>query len=292
MKILLTGGTGFIGNYLNNNFIKDGHDVTVVTRNKINTSHNCITWEELASSIEKFDVIINLAGENISSRRWSNKQKNKILQSRITTTEQIISYIKYAKTKPTLFINGSAIGIYGTSETEIFDEESYTQTNDFLAYTVSKWEDTAIKANDYGVRTAFARFGVVIDPSGGALKKMLLPYYFYVGGKIGSGNQILSWITLPDIYRLMLFIIENPSIKGAVNFTAPNPVTMNEMSKLLAKTLNKPNFFPVPTIIISSIFGEMSMVLLEGQNVIPKKALHSHFTFKYPTLEKALHDLL
>ncbi|ODG89918.1 MULTISPECIES: TIGR01777 family oxidoreductase [Bacillaceae] len=293
MKILLTGGTGFIGSQLINEFIRHEFQCYIVTRN-IRTSSNpfitYINWDQLTSNSfgESIDVVINLAGESINSGRWTKQLKDKILQSRIKSTNILITWFERQAHRPKLFINASAIGFYGTSGSITFNEDDKPISNDFLASTVREWETVARKAEELGIRTILARFGLVLGLNGGALPKMILPYKLFMGGPIGKGTQWISWIHEKDVVGLILHSIKNNEIRGPINLVSPNPVTMNEFSRSLSAALHRPNLLKVPNFALQLLLGEMSMLVLEGQKVIPSKAIQTNYNFQFPTLKEAL----
>ncbi|PGZ88172.1 TIGR01777 family oxidoreductase [Bacillus sp. AFS029533] len=293
MKILLTGGTGFIGSQLINEFIRHEFQCYIVTRN-IRTSSNpfitYINWDQLTSNSfgESIDVVINLAGESINSGRWTKQLKDKILQSRIKSTNILITWFERQAHRPNLFINASAIGFYGTSGSITFNEHDKPISNDFLASTVREWETVARKAEDLGIRTILARFGLVLGLNGGALPKMILPYKLFMGGPIGKGTQWISWIHEKDVVGLILHSIKNTEIRGPINLVSPNPVTMNEFSRALSAALHRPNKLKVPNFALQLLLGEMSMLVLEGQKVIPSKAIQTNYNFQFPSLKEAL----
>jgi len=293
MKILLTGGTGFIGSQLVNELTKNNFHCFIVTRTNMESAHplvSYIKWDSLVSNSfqQTIDVIINLAGESINSGRWTNKIKNKILQSRIESTNNLITWLERQAHRPNLFINASAIGFYGTSTSLTFNEHDKPMSKDFLATTVYDWEQAAQKAERLGIRTVLARFGLVLDLNGGALPKMILPYKYYIGGPIGSGTQWISWIHQQDVVGIILHIINDNEIKGPINVVSPNPVTMNEFSKLLSSSLGRPNYIKVPGFMLNILLGEMSMLILKGQKVLPTVALQTNYNFQFPSLEEAL----
>ena len=299
MRIAIAGGTGFVGKALTDELINNGHKVFILTRRKGTVSpkknlqfvhwleDDARPWEEL----EQIDVLINLAGESINSGRWSEERKRRILQSRLNATEELLRIIKNLHSKPRVFINASAIGFYGTSTQKTFTEEEKDPGNDFLAYTVKEWEHKANEAAGIGIRTAFCRFGIILDKSEGALPKIVFPYKFLAGGKIGSGKQWMSWIHIKDVIRGILFIINNEQISGPVNFTAPNPVTMNEFGKTVGNVLHRPHWLPAPSFALKVLLGEMSLLVLEGQRVLPEKLLDAGFHFEFTELSSALKNI-
>lgn len=241
--------------------------------------------------LSSIDVVINLAGESINSR-WTKKQKKIILNSRIQTTKGLIKQLQALPAKPHTFINASAIGYYGTSETESFTEQHVTPGNDFLANTVYSWEQEASKARSLGIRTIYARFGVILGPDGGALPKMLLPYQFYIGGTVGSGKQWLSWIHIDDVASMIDFIIHKKEIDGPLNITAPEPIRMKEFGETIATIMKKPHWLPVPSFMLHALLGEMSILVLEGQHVLPSKVIEHGYQYTFPTIDHALQNIL
>ncbi|MDV6039207.1 TIGR01777 family oxidoreductase [Bacillus sp. SM-B1] len=297
MKIAISGGTGFIGTYLSTFFIQKGHTVYILTRNKTTeTSDPNLQYVQWTPDLQTFplssiDVVINLAGESINSR-WTKKQKKAIVNSRIQTTKGLIKQLQTLNIKPHTFINASAIGYYGTSETESFTEQHETPGDDFLANTVCSWEQEASKARSLGIRTVYARFGVVLSADGGALPKMLLPYQFYIGGTVGSGKQWLSWIHIDDVASMIDFIIHKKEIDGPLNITAPEPIRMKEFGETIATIMKKPHWLPVPSFILHALLGEMSILVLEGQHVLPSKAIEHGYQYTFPTIDHALQNIL
>ncbi|MEK8128540.1 TIGR01777 family oxidoreductase [Paenibacillus filicis] len=294
MKVVITGGTGFVGKHLINYYLEQKVSLIVVTRKKPKSGHALIryvTWGELDSNaqlMDGVDAIINLAGETIN-QRWSADAKKRILQSRLDAVAHVRTWIERAENKPVL-INASAIAIYGMSETEAFIEESDWKKDDFLSGVVDEWEAAAEQIPD--ARVVLLRLGVVLGKDGGAFPKMIAPFKLGVGGRIGSGKQQLSWIHVEDLCRLIHFCIEQEELEGPVNATSPVAVSNDEFGKQVAKRMNKPYRFPVPAFVMKLLFGEMSQLLLTGQRVLPKVALEKEFQYKYPVLEFALVDLL
>lgn len=288
MNILIAGGTGFIGKNLTQRLVQEGHHVFILTRHTNSYQNNTnITYLDYSTThLSDIHVFINLAGDSLFGY-WTKKKKSRILSSRINTTRQLINYIKQFSQKPNLLINASAVGFYGTSEEKIFSEKTTTPGNDFLASVVKEWEKEAMNARLYGVRTVLLRLGIVLGPEG-ALPMMKLPAILGFGGKIGHGEQWMSWIHIEDVVSLILFCIENQAINGPVNATAPHPVRHQDFMKTLAKVLNRPYWLPVPASMIRLLMGDMSDLILKGQYVLPEKALQHGFEFSYPTIKKAL----
>ncbi|MCC3359579.1 TIGR01777 family oxidoreductase [Bacillus sp. REN16] len=299
MKIAIAGGTGFVGKKLTDYLLDQQHDVFILTRSGDKTSHHpnlqYVEWLTGNSTPEKqlydVDAVINLAGESLNSVRWTEARKKRILDSRLTATKEIHRILSSLPKKPKVLLNASAVGIYGTSESDTFTEESSHIGSDFLANTVSAWEKEANKAHDLGIRTCFLRLGVVLSDDGGALTRMVLPYSFFIGGTIGSGKQWLSWIHIEDVLKGIDFLLHHETVSGTVNFTAPNPVQMKEFGQTVGSVLNRPHWLPVPGFALQLLLGEMSILVLEGQKVLPEK-LESHgFIFTYETVDKALISL-
>ncbi|MBP2242697.1 uncharacterized protein (TIGR01777 family) [Cytobacillus eiseniae] len=299
MKIAISGGTGFVGLSLTKELIDKGHEVFILTRsikNKKNTEKmTYVQWlnegDHPARALEGIDVLINLAGESINSGRWTDKRKKNILDSRIFTTKEILNILNQFQKKPQAFIQASAIGYYGLSNTLTFTEESTHTGSDFLAQTVQKWELQASAAKEEKIRTVYCRFGIILDKNGGALPRIAMPYSFFVGGTVGSGKQWVSWIHLHDVVKAIEFVITTNEIEGPVNFTAPNPVSMREFGKTLGKVLERPHWIPAPAFALKIALGEMSILVLEGQKVIPNKLVSHGFTFSFPKLDDALKDI-
>lgn len=298
MNIVICGGTGLIGSKLVESLVNEKHHIYILTRNATNkkkTDHvTYINWlnsgDKPEQHLENIEVVINLAGETINSR-WTIEQKERILTSRIEATRNCIALMEKLPQKPSVFLNASAIGFYGTSLTSIFTEAETKAGTDFLATVVDKWEQEAKKAEKLGIRLVLLRFGVVLASTGGALSKMVLPYKLFAGGSIGSGQQWLSWIHVDDTVNLIKFAIENDKICGPMNLTAPHPKQMEAFGKTLGSVLGKPHWLPTPSLALKLLLGEMSILVLEGQNVLPKKAIDHGYEFTYPNLTDALKNL-
>ncbi len=249
------------------------------------------TLGEWQSSIETADAVVNLAGENIGSSRWSEARKQSIIESRENTGELLSEAISLAKNRPEVFIQASAIGIYGTSEDTKFDEQS-SSGNDFLSGVGRKWENSSKDVEKLGIRRVLLRTGIVLDLNEGAFPKMVLPFRLFIGGPLGSGKQWVSWIHLDDEVRIIDFILKNPQISGPINAVAPNPVTNAQFGKTLAKVINRPYWIPVPAFALKLVLGEMSMLVLKGQYVYPKILIELDFKFNFPTLPGAIKSIL
>lgn len=299
-NVLITGGTGLIGRALVRHFADAGHQVTVISRSpKAQAAMKqvrYVSWPaDMTQVNETFgavDIIINLAGDPINKGRWTARKKQAIQDSRVHMTRKVIACIEHLSTKPKLLINASAIGYYRFSESERYTEQDVIEPQDFLGLVSAAWEQEARLAEGFGVRTVVARLGVVLARDGGALAPMVMPYKLFGGGTVGSGKQWLSWIHLADVVGLMQFIIDHESMHGAVNFTAPEPQQMKVFGQLIGKVLRRPHWLPVPSFALRLLFGEMGDLLLKGQHVTPQKALEHGYSFRYPTAEQALTDLL
>lgn len=300
MKIAVTGGTGFVGSALVKALLQRGDDVWIISRRSSQSSGKQVpsaglkqlSWEELERSpvlLEGVEAIVNLAGESIN-QRWSDAAKNRIMKSRIDAAGRIAKLVDALDSKPAVVVNASGISIYGASETDTFDEGSEARLTDFLAGVVEKWEAAADRIP--AVRLVKLRVSVVLGSGGGAFPLMAMPYRLFAGGKVGSGRQWLSWIHIEDMTRLLLFCIDNPNVSGAVNASSPNPVTNDTFGRAVASAMGRPHWFPVPAIMMKALFGEMSALLLEGQRVLPARALENGFEFRYPTIAAAAEELV
>lgn len=294
-RILITGGSGFIGSRLGQVLINDGHHVTVLTRDKIRAAalfKGKITLIDEINHADYYDVIINLAGEPIGNGRWTKKKRQAIYESRLQLTQSLIDYIASVDRKPSVFINGSAIGYYGSHPDEVFTEDSAPAEHKLPHDLCQQWEALAAQAKEYGVRVACLRTGIVLGIEGGALAQMLIPFEFGLGGKMGSGQQWMSWIHIDDVIDIIASMI-NHNLEGPVNVTAPNPVTNAAFTRALGKALKRPTFMALPALNIKLLFGEMGEeLLLKGQKVLPQKVLDSGYRFRYPTIDSALNQLL
>lgn len=274
-----------------------GDTVTIITRRSQPSAAMkgqqlaTLTWDDLAQRPEQLahvGAIVNLAGESIN-QRWTKAAKQRILNSRLEAAQGIQQFVRNRQARessPITVINASGISIYGTSLTAQFDESSQAHLTDFLAEVVQQWEAAADKIP--ADRLVKLRIGVVLAAEGGAFSKMALPYKLFAGGPVGSGKQWLPWIHLEDMIRLILFCLDRPDIAGPVNAVAPNAVTNGEFGSALGKALGRPHWLPVPSIMMKAIFGELSVLLLQGQRAYPRKPLDAGFTFTHPTIDSAL----
>jgi uncharacterized protein len=299
MKIAITGGTGFVGQALTEELLEHHHEVMILTRNPDKYDNRSgvtyVNWlsdgAKPEEDLEGIQAFINLAGESINSGRWTDERKKRIINSRINSTQEVMNIIKALKEKPTCLINASAIGYYPSSRTKTYTEASTETADHFLGETVQIWEKEASKANQLGIRVAYARFGIILGKDEGALPRIALPYKMFVGGTVGSGDQWMSWVHIKDIARAVHFIAETESISGPVNVTAPSPVTMREFGKTLGAVLGRPHWLPVPSLALKVAMGEMSALVLEGQEVLPSVLSENGFQFEYPELKSALIDI-
>ncbi|BBH24778.1 epimerase [Paenibacillus baekrokdamisoli] len=297
MKVAVTGGTGFVGSNVVDALLQRGDEVWIISRSKgkkaiERSGLHRITWSELASSpnkLEGLNAIINLAGESIN-QRWTKAAKERILQSRLDAASQIEHFVTFLKTKPQVVVNASGISIYGMSLTETFDEHSPWNVSDFLSSVVEKWEAAADRIAVS--RLVKLRVGLVLGKNGGAFPLMALPYRLFGGGRVGSGKQWMPWLHIEDITRLILFCLDNKEIEGAVNACAPESVTNDSFGRALSQAMSRPHWFPVPAFLLKTVLGELSLLLLEGQRAVPRKALEHGFTFRYPTIEIAMKELV
>ncbi len=296
MKILVSGSHGLVGSALIKRLEDEGHEISRLVRHYPNSSSE-IEWSPdrysiALARIEGFDAVVSLAGESIAEGRWTDDKKRRIRESRVKGTKLLGDALANLTVPPKTFICASAIGYYGNRGDELLTEAS-APGNDFLSDVCVEWEKATALATEKGIRVVNARFGVILDTEGGALKKMLPPFRMGVGGKIGSGKQWMSWIALDDVVDGIKFALANDSLKGPVNFVAPNPVTNAEFTKTLGKVLSRPTLFPIPAFGIKLLFGEMGeALLLGGQRVGPERLKSGGYRFQYDELSGALHHLL
>ncbi|XP_017970751.1 PREDICTED: epimerase family protein SDR39U1 homolog, chloroplastic isoform X2 [Theobroma cacao] len=301
MTVSVTGATGFIGRRLVQRLHADNHNVRVLTRSRskaesifsVKDFPGIIIAEEAGwkDCIEGSNAVVNLAGMPISTR-WSPEIKMEIKQSRVRVTTKVVDLINNSPqgVRPTVLVSATAVGYYGTSETQVFDESS-PSGNDYLAQVCREWEGTALKVSK-DVRLTLIRIGVVLGKDGGALAKMIPLFMMFAGGPLGSGQQWFSWIHLDDIVNLICEALRNPSYKGVINGTAPNPIRLSEMCEHLGNAMGRPSWLPVPDFALKAVLGEGASVVLEGQKVLPAKAKELGFPFKYSYVKDALKSIL
>ncbi|MGY2710067.1 thylakoid membrane protein ThyD [Thermostichus sp. MS-CIW-28] len=303
MRIVITGGSGFIGRRLVARLLEQGDQVLVLTRrleqarrilgespNLKLLPYDPYQPQAWAAALEGYEGIVNLAGEPLASSRWTETKKKEIRRSRVETTQALVQALASLNQKPQVMISSSAVGYYGSHPEGDPLTETDPPAQDFLAEVCQAWEAAARPVEELGIRLAIVRTGIVLGPDGGALGQMLAPFQFFIGGTIGSGKQWLSWIHREDWVSLVCFLLEQGS--GVFNATAPNPVQMEEFCRTLGQVLGRPSWLPVPELALELLLGEAAQVVLTGQKVIPQAALQMGFTFQYPQLKEALRQIL
>lgn len=296
MHILITGGTGFIGSHLCHYFLRQKYQVSVLTRNPTQRSglpDSIKLVGSLTNTTPPYDVIINLAGASLNKRRWNNKVKKILYESRIHTTQKVVEYIQSARVKPKLLISGSAIGFYGSSQNNNFIENSPPADGDFAHHLCDEWEKVAMKAEEYGTRVCCIRTGVVLGKEGGVLAVMLPTFRWGLGAQFGDGTQWMSWIHIDDVVGIIHYLITHTMLTGPINLTSPQPNTHRDFVHSLAKSLQRPCLIKLPSNLVKILFGEMGeTLLLRGQKVLPDKITKAGYTFLFPQLEGALNNIL
>lgn len=293
MRILVSGGTGFIGEALCPQLTQDGHDVVVWSRQ---------TDPEVAQGVRAIqhldeltgpspEAIINLAGASIADGRWTKARKRLLVDSRVDTTRKLVEWMQGMESPPKALVSASAVGYYGEQGDRIITEDT-PPTAGFTHDLCEQWENEALKAESLGVRVCLVRTGVVLDRDGGALAKMLLPFKMGAGGRLGSGKHYFPWVHRADIVAIYQWLVENEHASGPYNSSAPNPVTNAEFTRALGGALNRPTLFPVPEPVLRLLFGEMSELLLVSNRMMPTRLLDEGFEFRYPELNGALHAIL
>jgi uncharacterized protein (TIGR01777 family) len=307
MKVFITGGTGFVGQNVALRLIKEGFEVTVLTRGRkmadkgpgldlpyqgqisylIGNPAEAGPWQE---AISQHQVIINLAGSSIFGR-WTEKYKQEIRDSRINITRNLVAAMTCASSGAQTLLNASAIGYYGFSGEEEVTEES-PPGSDFLASVCQAWEKEALAAERKGCRVVLMRFGLVLGKNGGVLDKLVPVFRKYLGGPLGSGEQWFSWIHVDDLIEAIIFLISKPDLRGPINICSPYPVRQKEFARSLGHALKRPSFFRTPGFILRLILGEMATVLVNGQKVYPARLLNAGFNFQYPRIDEALNQII
>jgi uncharacterized protein len=293
MRILVTGGTGFIGTALCQRLLAQGHAVTVLSRDADRARRH---FQDRVSAIDSLgaldadnapEAIVNLAGENLAAHRWNAHWKRVFRDSRVQTTERLVDYIRQAPRKPRVLVSGSAVGYYGARGDALLDENS-PPGDEYQSELCVAWEAAAREAEALGVRVCRLRTGIVLDRDGGALKSMRLPFARGLGGSLGDGRQWMSWIHLDDLVGIILYLLQHETLTGAFNGTAPAPVTNAEFVRTLAATLHRPAVLPMPAPVLRLLVGEMAQLLLTGQRVLPVRTQAAGYVFRYPRLPEAL----
>ncbi len=299
MKLIVVGGTGFIGSRLLATLNRGGHAVTLLTRNAAKAARfresgvAVCAWvdPDWPKVLEGADAIINLAGEGVADGRWTRARKERILKSRIETTRSLVDALAGVTLRPKVLVNASAVGFYGPRNGAGIDE-SGSAGNGFLSDVCAAWEREAIKARELGARVVLLRIGVVLGPDGGALPRMLLPFRLGLGGRLGSGAQWFPWVHIDDVVGLALEAVLNPALSGPVNVVAPGSVTNADFTAALGRALHRPTILPVPAFALKLLLGEMSEMMLTGQRALPTAAEKAGYHFKFSGLKESLDDIL
>jgi uncharacterized protein (TIGR01777 family) len=293
MRYLITGGSGFIGRALCRALLTDGQEVTVLTRDAPRAGVCLPRGVRLVTGLDQApaaDAVINLAGENLAQGRWSAARKQALRDSRIGTTQALLTWIAAQLVRPRVLVSGSAIGWYGSRGDKTLSEDA-APGRGFAARLCRAWEDEATKAQALGIRVCRIRTGIVLGTEDGALKKMLLPFRLGLGGRMGDGRQWMSWIALEDVVALIRWLVQNEQAAGAYNATAPTPVMNAEFTAALGRALHRPAWLPAPAFALRLLLGEMAELLLTGQRVLPTRALREGFVFRYATLPAAFKSI-
>jgi len=306
MRIIIPGGSGLIGLALTRSFVKDKHEVIILSRDPErvkdlpsgaravqwdgNTPHG---WGEL---VEGAGAVVNLAGENIAGEgffpdRWTNERKSRIRSSRLNAGKAVTQAIQAAGHKPGVLVQTSAIGYYGPSDDQVVTEDN-PPGEDFMAEVCQGWENSTAGVEELGVRRVVTRGSVALSTEGGAFTRLLFPFKLFAGGPLGSGKQYISWIHMADQVGAIRHLIEDQMAHGAYNLSSPNPVTNKEFAQTIGKVLGRPSFIPVPEFAFRTMFGEVATVVVDGQRVLPKRLQELGYQFKFPALEPAICDIL
>ncbi|CDG20866.1 Epimerase family protein yfcH [Xenorhabdus poinarii G6] len=297
MHIFITGGTGLIGHRLVCQLLSLSHSITILSRSPqkvyslFSDRVECWTTLNIQQNLNRFDAVINLAGEPIVNKRWTPKQKEILCQSRWQLTEQLSRLIKASESPPSVFISGSAVGYYGDQGQSVVTEHDPPH-NEFAHQLCERWEQLALQAQSDKTRVCVLRTGIVLAPEGGALKKMLPLFRLGLGGVIGHGKQYMPWIHIDDIVNGIYYLLVSPELHGPFNMTSPYPVHNEQFTAALAKVLHRPAFIRIPKFVLKIMMGEAAELVLGGQQAIPKKLEEAGFGFRYFQLEEALQDAI
>jgi uncharacterized protein (TIGR01777 family) len=291
MNVLIGGGNGFLGQALTAALLQQGHQVTVISRTPHNISApvQAMRLTDLTPA-HGFDAVINLTGAGIADARWSDARKQELRDSRLKTTQALIDWMNTAQQRPTVLLSGSAIGWYGAQGETCLTENSPAHP-EFVQQLCADWEACAEQAAALGVRTVLLRTGVVLDPAGGLLARVRLPFLLGLGGRLGDGQQWMSWISRHDWVQAVTFLLTDPTLHGAFNLCSPHPVRNVEFTQTLAGSLSRPAWLPAPAIVLQVLLGEMSGLLLDSQRVLPQRLMDVGFQFQHPLLKVALQNL-
>lgn len=294
-RMLITGGTGFIGQALCPALLSKGYSLTVLSRQSSTEVQSLCGRVEAVKDLHSlkghsgFNAVINLAGEGIADKRWSESRKQALRDSRIGLTRTLAGTIKSWEQPPEVVISGSAVGFYGSQGQEPVTEDT-PPIDEFTHRMCRDWENKALELNSEQTRVCLSRTGIVVGPGGGFLKRMLLPFKLGLGGRIGDGQQYMPWVHRDDVVAALVWMLETPEASGAYNVVSPQPVTNRQFTSKLASVLKRPAIFPVPTPVLKVALGEMARLLLTGQKAFPKKLTDEGFGFRYKELEAALKD--
>jgi len=303
MRVVLAGGTGLIGRALARDLVADGHHVSVLTRQPeaagagLPESVEAIGWDgrtagDWHAAVDGASAVVNLAGAGLAEARWTEARLRLIRDSRVQSAQAVTEAVARAADRPAVVVQASAVGYYGPSGDAELDEDAPPGSDKLVTNVVLPTEAAAEAVRAHGVRVAMARTGIVLAREGGALPRMVLPFRLFVGGPLGTGRQVMSWIHIADEVRALRFLMENEAAEGPFNLTAPGPVTNAEFSRALGRVLGRPSLMPVPAPVLRLVFGEMATVLLDGQRVLPRRLLELGFTFTHAAVEPALRDVL
>ncbi|PSJ21267.1 TIGR01777 family protein [Halomonas sp. ND22Bw] len=300
MRILITGGSGFVGQALCRRLITDGHRVQVVSRDPAQARLKLPEGVDVRRSALDFvdtppEALVNLAGEPIAGKRWSETQKERLLDSRLGATRELVQLCEQLKAShgraPSVMVSASAMGYYGDQGDTVVTEE--TPPHDEFAHRLcQRWEQAAEGVTAFGTRLAILRLGLVLDAGGGMLQRLLPPFKLGLGGRLGDGTQFMPWVHRQDLVSAILLLLERDDLQGAFNGSAPHPVTNAVFTRLLARHLHRPALLPVPAKVLEIGLGEMSRLLLTGADMRPARLEEAGFAFRFPTLEEALTDIL
>jgi uncharacterized protein len=292
-RVLVTGGTGFIGTALSERLLARGVEVTVLTRDRARALRHFNGRIRAIERLEELDggeapeVIVNLAGRNLGSARWNEEVKRDLIQSRVGVTEQVVDFVAASSVKPRLLISGSAVGYYGVHGDEILTEQD-PPGNEYQSVLCVRWEEAALRAEQFGIRVCLSRTGVVLGPGGGALAGLLPQFRKGLGAVAGSGRQWLSWIQMDDLVDLFLLFMSDDTLHGAFNNTAPNPVTNREFALGIGRAVKRPAHLRAPAWLMRLVIGEMAHLYLTGQRVVPERHLRACYRYRYPDIDAAL----